>query len=164
MGEENQDEIDQIENRWSEITEIVDSYIDSIGARCRKPERIDKILNMSYDEIKRLGHEECGENAFILSQYAYYLQQEYNLHKSKFDWCELTLTYFVANYGEKSQYIKTLEKGLRLSSTNDNVRKLIKMLSYVKTVMSTLEALSYKVSSMCHAMESLQQTKRKYNG
>jgi hypothetical protein len=167
MGEENSSEMIPLEQRWEEISIMINEYLSKIGAKIKKPENIEAILCMSYDELRRLGHEECGENSFILAQYAYFIQEEYNYHKSKVDWCEYTLTYIVANYGEQSSFMnkeKKEERVSKLAFSNKSVKIIMKMLSTAKTVMQNLEGLSFKISSMADTMKNLQQSKRRING
>lgn len=162
MDEENKGEgLSPLEERWEEISGEIDNYLQKIGAKCKKPTKVEEILNLPYEDLRTLSAEECGENSFILSQYAYFLQQEYNYHKSKVDWCEVTITYAVANYGDPSTYVKPPEKAARLSFNNQAIKKVMKMQATARVMMNSLEFLSSKITSMVETLRYLQQSKRK---
>ncbi len=151
--------------RWKNITEIVNNYLTKIKAKTRNPDSIiDSILGMSYAELSKLGHEQCGEYAFMLSQHSYFLQQELNLHKSKVTWCDTTLTYITHNHKDetvsKNTFIKTPEKAAILSRYDSTVKSLLEMSVYAKIISENLESLSMRIDSMIRTLTNLQQSKR----
>lgn len=154
--------------RWKNISDIVDRYLIKIKAKTKPPDTIiDVILGMPYNELSKLGHEQCGEYAFMLSQYSYFLQQELNLHKSKIHWCEDTLRYITHNHIDetisKNTYIKTPEKAALLSGSDRSVKSLLEMSVYTKIICENLESLSMRIDSIVRTLTNLQQSKRAIN-
>ena len=149
------------ELRWEEIETNFKEYLTRINANIKQPERVDQVLSLSYNEMRALGYEECGENAYILTQQAYYLQQEFNYHKSKFDWCDSTLSYLLAKYSTDDKYVKRDDKAAKLAINNNAVQLLLKMLYTSKTYVTSLEFLSARMDKLAHSWEQLQYTKRK---
>lgn len=149
------------EVRWQEIEENLNEYLTKINAKVKQPERVEKILSIPYEDMKSLGYEECGENSYILHQQAYFLQQEFNYHKSKYDWCDSILSYMIAKYSEDDKYVKRNDKASRISLNNTAVQALLKMLYTAKTYMTSLEFLPARLEKMAGAWEQLQYTKRK---
>ena len=150
-----------IEERLEQINEEAELYLKKIGAKIKQPEHVDRILSISYDVMKSLGYEECGENAFILHQQAYFLQQELNYHKSRMDWCDSTLAYFIANYSTDDKFVKRDEKAAKLAINNTAVKSLLKMFYTAKTYVTHLERLSERTEKMANSYEQLQFSRRK---
>lgn len=149
------------EVRWEEIDKAVDEYLTKINAKVKQPERVQSILAMNYEDMQKLGYEECGANAYILNQQAYYLQQEYNYHKGKYDWCESCLAYLIARDSKENSYVKRDEKAAKLAVNNNAVQSLLKLLYTSKTYMTSLEMLSNRMDKLAHSLEQLQYSKRK---
>lgn len=158
-------ENDVFANKWEETSQVIEDYLKRIKGKSKQPEGIvDKILQLSYEELKILAHEECGEYAFILSQYSYFLQQELNYHTSKLTWCQSTLTYLTANYGnpqvKNNSFIKKEEKVALLAHSYKNIKTLIDMEVRAKIMCDSLNMLSKHIDNMIKTLLNLQQSKR----
>jgi hypothetical protein len=152
----------KFEIRWEEIEKQFKDYLSKINANVKQPDRIEKILSISYDEMQKLGYEECGENAYLLNQQACYLQQEYNSHKAKLDWCDSNLSYLIEkNYVDSGQFKKREDKAAKIAINNSGVQSLLKMLYTAKTYVTVLESMPARMSALAHSWEQLQYTKRK---
>jgi len=151
--------------RWDDISLSVNDYLEKIKCKSRQPEGVvESVLKMSYEELKRLAHEECGEYAFVLAQYGYFLQQELNYHNSKLTWCDNTLTYLTANYGPQNirsnTFIKQAEKAALLCSTYKNMKSILDMQVNAKIIVDRLASLSRHIENMTKTLLNLQQSKR----
>jgi len=167
MGDENQEQVTKFEERWKKIEDDVNIYLNSIGATSKTPSNIVDVVNIAPDVLKRLSHEECGEYSYTLAQYAYFLQQQYNFHKSKIEWVEDNLNYITANYGSYNGYVSKdtkLDNINKQAKNHPNIKILLDVLSKAKIITNNLEALSFKINKMGEAMMHLQQTKRRLNG
>ncbi len=156
------------EKRWAEIEVLINEYLTKVKAKSNGGgSLVEEIINLPYEKLKRLAHEECGEYSFILSQYAYFIQQEQNYHQSKLDWCNATLTYFSANYGEEAMknntYINREVREVKISKLAHSympVRTLNKMASTAQIMVTTLNSLSYRIGTMIECLHQIQQSKR----
>lgn len=163
QGGQHTDQQDQpLEVRQREIQAILDEYLTRINAKIKPPERVDEALNLSYTDKKNLDSEQCGEYYDLLIRQSYYLQQEMNYNKGKLDWCEGTLSYFIANYWQGDNFTKREEKGAKLAINNTAVRTLLKMLYQAKTYVTSLEKLAERMEKIAESYKNLQYTKRKY--
>ncbi len=149
-----------IDTRLTEIEAGVQDYLSRIGARIKPPERVNETLSIPYEIMKKLGYEECGENSFVLTQQAYYLQQEYNYYRSRVDWGESSMLYLIAKYSPHDSYMKNDEKAARLSTTNTAAKALLNMIVDAKVYVSALSNLSNKVEKIAEAYKQLQFSKR----
>ncbi len=149
--------------RWDEIEDALEEYLEKIGAKVNKPERVEQILNAKYDDKLKWGHEECGESASILRSHSTYLQQEYNAHRCKYDWCNQALSYLLAKYweGDDKRYFKREDKAAKLASNNTGMQALLKLMYTAQTFMTALDGISDKVAKEADSLEKLQYTKRK---
>lgn len=158
-------------SRWQEIEKITSDYLIRIKGKSRQPEGIvEKVLGLSYEELKRLTAEDCGEYSFVLAQYSYFIQQELNYHISRVKWCESTLVYITATQGSPEMIsntfgmgsISTTEyKAAKLATHNSAVKSLLQMLANARLISTTLEGLSYKIDSLSKTLINLQQSKRR---
>ncbi len=151
-----------LEARAAEIRERLDEYLTRINAKIKQPERVDEALNLSYNEKKNLDSEQCGEYFDLLVRQAYYLQQEQNYHKGKLDWCEATLSYFIANHWQGDNFTKRDEKGAKLAINNTAVKTLLKMLYEAKTYVTALDKLSDHMNNIAQSYKNLQYLKKKF--
>ena len=163
METEETKEVEQpLEIRQHEIQQLLDEYLTRINAKIKQPERVDEALNLSYSDKKNLDAEQCGEYYDLLIRQAYFLQQELNYHKGKFEWCDGTLSYFIANYWQGDNFTKRDEKGAKLAINNTAVKTLLKMLYHAKTYVTALEKLAERMEKIAESYKNLQYTKRKY--
>lgn len=151
-----------LEIRQQEIQERLDEYLNRINAKIKKPERVDEILNMESAQKLKLDAEQCGECYDILVRQAYFLQQELNYHKGKADWCDSTLSYFLANYWQGDNFVKRDDKAAKLAINNTAVKTLLKMLYEAKTYVTSLEKLSDRMNELAQSYKNLQYNKRKF--
>lgn len=149
-----------LDERLITIENGIKDYLSRIGARIKPPERVDEILSISYEVMQKLGYEECGENAFILSQQAYYLQQEYNFYKNRVDWAESSMLFLTAKYCPIDNYMKNDEKAARLAVNNTVARSLLNMIVEAKVYVSSLSNLSTKIEKIAESYKQLQFSKR----
>lgn len=151
--------------RWDEISKMIDGYLSRIKAKAKSADSVvETILGMSYVELCKLGHEQCGEYSFMLAQYSYFLQQEINFHKSKVIWCDNTIMYMTCHHGDphvmKNTYIKTPEKAAILAGHDRSVKSLLEMSVYAKIICENLESLSMRIDTIVRTLTNLQQSKR----
>lgn len=152
---------DKIDIRLKEIEERFNEYLSKVGAKIKQPTHIDKFLSITYEEMKSLTAEECDEASLLLTQQSFYLQQELNYHKSRYDWCESTLSYFIANYSTDDKFVKREDKAAKLASKNSAVKVLLRFLYESKIYVTSLEKLSELTDKIAHRYESMKYSKRK---
>ena len=160
-------ETDTIANRWEQVSLGVDEYFEKIKLKTKPPDGIlSKILEMPHAELRTLSAEECGEYAFVLSQYRIFLQKEINYHESKIRWADDNLKYFVWNSGLPvclNTYIPLDEKAAYLAKHHNNTKQLLKMQTQARVIFGNLNSMTQHLDSMTRVLLSLQQSKRGQN-
>lgn len=153
------------EVKWKEVESLINDYLTKIKAKSSGGNSlVEEVLNLPYESLKRLAHEECGEYSFILAQYSYFVQQEQNFHQSRLDWCNSLLTYLSANYGEEGVRNNTyMSKDVKISKLVYSylpVRSLNKMASTAQIMVTNLNNLSYRIGTIIECLHQIQQSKR----
>ena len=164
MGDENKEQISECEEKWQKIESDIQNYLNRIGAKSKHSPKALDILTLSYDEIKSLTAYDCGEFSFILHQFALFLQQEYNFHKSKIEWADNNIGYIFSNTYPSSGFISKeskLQHMNKLAGTNNNMKLLLNLKSKASVVCTNLEAISFKVGKLADSLENLQKMKGK---
>lgn len=148
--------------RWNELNNILDEYEKSIQLKLKINNDIEEVLNLSRAELQSASAEECGENSYLLAQYAAYIQKEYNRHSAKYKWATQVSEIYIAKrakeYGDK--YTKFEEKCARVLENDSYAQSLINLKIKAETRMEDLSFLATRINTMGSMLEELQKTKR----
>lgn len=151
-----------VESRLKEISKKIDAYYDSISMKIIPNEGIETYLQMNQTALRSLSATECGEISFILSQYALFLQKQYNFQKMQHDWASSSLHYLAAQEGKNyGKYTKYEEKVAAFSAENSYGMKLNSVMVETREYMNSLEFMATRVNQMATCLIELQQSKRR---
>lgn len=150
-----------VEERWSEIREKIDNYYDSISLKIKPSPNIEKILNYSEEDIKLLTSEECCERAYILKQYALYLQKQLNFYSSQVAFASNKLSYLIGKHGKDygDKYTKFEQLKLTIIANNTFAKALYDMELDASIRLKTLYDTANIVRDMAKSLESMQYLK-----
>ena len=122
----------------------------------------DKALSLKQEDLKNMSAEECGQYTYILAQYAFFLQKEYNRENAKFKWASHNLNIVVGkqygNYGDK--YTKHEIKVAMVVNENEFAKKLNEIILNATLRITELDFVSSRVATMSSILGELQKTKR----
>lgn len=116
-----------------ETNEMLDDYERSLGIpRMTIGSKIEDYLNLTREEIKKLSPEDCGEIAYIVARYAYYLQDKHNRQIANMNRAEANIKIIIADkidqytgYGyeeKKNKAIKDNELAMKLEYVRVNAK------------------------------------------
>ncbi len=78
------------EERLKWLNDQLDKFEQSIGLPVYVSSNEDyrKYLNLSNEQLRELTSEECREGAYLLSDYAYHVNKQFNRENARAGWCE----------------------------------------------------------------------------
>jgi|ETNvirenome_6_85_1030632.scaffolds.fasta_scaffold71466_2 hypothetical protein len=153
----------KIESQWNEIDQLLNDYDERLCLKhiTHSPE-VEKILTISYVELKALSAERCGECAVLLAQYGIFVQKEINRQTAKMKWAEKGIHIMAAKYGKNySQYMKFEEKQATIISDNSAAFKLHKLKQISQAIVDELSYITSRINTMGQSFIELQNTKRR---
>lgn len=153
-------------DRLAEFEQILNEYTQGIGINgIQYNAEVNDVLSLTREQLRGMHPEDCGELAFILSQYAVFIQKEQNRQRARVDWAEREISYLIAleqskYYGGDTKYVKydllraTIIKGNSAAQALDNIVR------HAKARHVELDKVSSNINLMSKALIELQQTKR----
>lgn len=150
----------------SDFEKILDEYIGKIGLGDIKyqPVEVQKILDMSYEDITRLTEDECAAHYFVLSKFAFYIRKEQNRQNVRVNWAKTKLAGIFAKEGSKygDSYVKYEVKLGGLCNENSTAKILSDIILYAGARSTELEQLAEHINTISKSLNDNRQTKRKY--
>jgi len=149
------------------INNIIDSQNSRVGLKnyIYNPE-VDTILGLDSSQLKNISAAKCGEYAFILSQFALYVQLESNKYKIISDWCENSINRLLSkeynNYGDKWTPYE-VKKGMFING-NDTGKKLIDVKKEYATKLEAWSNIANSIKFMSDKLTELQRSKKRDYG
>jgi len=145
------------------VTRLLERYPAKLGLGVLRPSNeVERFLNMTTMEIRRMDAEECGEASVILNQAGTYIQLALNRLRADIDWCNKYIDWLVAKtiaqYGGK--YTPFEYRRLLASKDNDVAIKLHKIASDAELQAKCIEYLPNQLRATSKSFSDLQQTKR----
>lgn len=142
---------------WADIEKGIKEYYNSISLKIKPSPNIEAILNYTQEELRSLSKEECSENAYLLKQYALYIQKEMNRHHVKANWASARLNYIIGKdggeYGDK--YTKFEQLKLIVVAKNTYAKALYDMELTALTYYKSLYDSSNIIQNMARTLEGL---------
>lgn len=162
MSGESESQGNKAEDRLAEVNRILEDYLKARGLVARPNPEVEQILNLTKDDLDKLSPEDCGSMAYILSQTAYNIQVELNMHNMRIRWATKNLDYIAApylnNYGDKyTPYPVRRDLFIRENSMG---QALFKISTMAQQYVDVLDNLANRLYMMTKTLLELQQTKR----
>ena len=115
-------------NQYSidDFIDAIENYINGEGViSCRVNPEAEAAINLTSEEIKTLGSDECLRHAYVLYQYCNYVQGIFNKHLTKLKWAEEHLSKIVSSQAAQfDKYMKWEQKRHSVIQNDDFARKL----------------------------------------
>ena len=157
----------QVEDSLAKLQQVINNQNAKVGLRdyIYNPE-VDDILGLDVGQLRCLSAIQCGEYAFILSQFALYIQLETNKFKIINDWCDNAISRLLAkeytNYGDKFTPYEA-KKNMFING-NDMAKKIIEIKKNYNTKLETWFNISNLVKFMSDRLTELQRSKKRDYG
>jgi cytochrome c biogenesis factor len=124
---------------------------------------VDIFINMSKEEMRRLTPEEACEAGIILTRYAAFIQDAYNIETGRIHWIDneirRTITQEMKQYAVRYQ---TFEERKQLAVMgNDYTAELDKLRMWAQATADRLSFMSNRIEMVAKAYMALAQIKRK---
>lgn len=155
--------MNDLSSRQKQIIKHLNDYLQQLGLNISKSKESEKILQFNRDNLRKLTSEECTENAYLLYQYAIFIQRELNKHKSLQMWAirllDKELGVVLPQQGNK--YTKFEEKRLlALNSGNNYIEELDKLIREYGLYIDNLYNLTRYIEKMASTLEQLSWEKK----
>lgn len=156
-----------VEVNMKYLNNIIDSQNNKVGLKnyIYNPE-VDTILALNSLQLEKLSPTQCGEYAFILSQFALYVQLESNKYKIISDWCDNSINRLLSkeynNYGDKWTPYE-VKKGMFING-NDTGKKLIDIKKEYTTKLEAWNNIANTIKFMSDKLTELQRSKKREYG
>ena len=119
-------------------------------------------LNMTRDEIEKLGPEDCAQISYRLSQFGFYLQRSLNREIARHNWSEESIKEAIADEINNYKGYGYIEKSLQAIKHNDKASALNNIKKYAKQRMDRLSYLANSIKNLSDILLSIQKTKVKH--
>ena len=162
MDQENP--LSKAESDVQKLIEKMNEYLDSHGLKTNSYNVVvEKYLHLTPDQLNKMGADECGEAAYLLTQYSEYLQREVNQQQAIQDWAEKYIDSLVISkldqYGDG--FVKYEYKRACAIRENPLAKDLSKISMKAQNHLTSLRDLPYKIEKRADRLSALQATKRK---
>ena len=150
-------------DRLKEYEAVLDQYTVKIGiAHIMYNTEANEIMLYDADMLRGMSHEQCGEGAFILSNYATFIQMEYNRHKARVRWANTELMRIIAGTGDRygDSYTKFELRKANCMNDDSSAQVLGSIIKHAEGRAIQLEGICDGIRDMARYLNSLQQTKR----
>lgn len=148
--------------RLKEYESVLDQYNVKIGvAHILYHTEVNAIMLYNGDELRGLSAEECGEGAFILSNYAAFIQMEYNRQKARVEWAETELTKIIGSTGDRygDGYTKYELRKARCIADDSSAKVLGDIIRHAGGRAIQLEGIADGLRDMARYLNGLQFSK-----
>ena len=141
---------------------ILDGYNDTTGiSKIVHNTQVADFATLTHHEIIAFDAEQCSEIAYILSQYASYLQREKNRQTSRIIWAESEMSYLIGKNADNfDKFTKFELMRAKLIVANSAAAVLHEILKHAKSRQSELDQMSYTMNNMAKYMNDLAYAKR----
>lgn len=153
------------EERLEDFHKILKTYTDNIGLKnIGYNSDVDILLKLNKKQLNALSIEDCAEGAFILSQYALFVQKEYNKQKVRIIWANKHLDRIVANhegnYSGGQKFIKYELLRQKVINGDSAATALDGIVVHATARATELEDLNHNISNMARYLSQLERIKR----
>lgn len=123
-----------------------------------------RLLNIPPDELKRMNSIECAEAAFILEQYALYLQRAVNSAQSRANWAEARINRLVGNILHQQPGYNHQERRIQAICIDDAARETEAIRADAQLKADRIAYIAGRVSTLSNRMSELGYRKVVRNG
>jgi hypothetical protein len=163
MTSENVSKTQQTEERRQKMLRLAEDYSLKLGLGKLQPTNdVEKYLNLTQPELRRMTAEDCGEAAYFISRAMTYIQLETNKVQADINWCEQYMHWLIASviHTVGGQYTPFEYKRLLAIKQNDVAMELQKIIVAGKVRLDTMAFVTTQLRGLLTTFEGLQQTKR----
>lgn len=152
-----------LKEQLANLDQILDEYEKSHGFTIRNENNIEKYLNLSIDELRKMTNSEIGEAAYSLSRYSVYIQKQHNIETVRMNWAEHRIKKIISKELIQYKNVYSYEERKQLAIANNDVAvKLDDIRNYAKARSDRIAFISSKINEMAKYLIELQKARRSY--
>jgi hypothetical protein len=154
---------DQV-NEWDKI---LDEYENTLGlgtyqTNAFQEEELGKYLSMTRDELEKTTPDVCGEIAYRLGQFSFYIQRSINREISRVNWADESIKETISDEINSYKGYGYIEKAYQAIKHNEKAQALQKIKKYAKQRSDRLQYLANSLKHLSDIMLSIQKAKVKH--
>ena len=148
------------------VDELLKEYESRLGIKeleHKNADLIEKYIQASPDEIRKMSPDDCIEAAIILSQYSWFMQRAYNQELTNVNWAEAKLKKLLATEGSKYRAPSADERRYLCIVDNEYAGKLEQLRGGSQARADRINFLSNRADAVAKMYVEAQYTKRSKN-
>jgi len=146
------------EDHLKKVQDLLNEYENHLGIKnlLIDQDEVASIIGMKRSYLSKLSKTDCGECAFMLSQYALFLQKELNKETAVLEWVETNLNHVTGKYMGQQGGATLDERRSAVITENSYARDLFKLRNRVRLKTNSLNFLSQKIQYMSNVLLNIQ--------
>lgn len=160
-------EIEDIKSYMAKVDNLLDDYTSTVGINYGSfihENDTNRFLNLGIIEMNRLSAEDLLQGAYLISQYALYIQKEIGRENAHLSYAKNLLDLEVAKYSNNYKGYSYTERCMQAIKENSYLDKLYKVTRWAKARIDRLEWTPKQLIDLSDKLKSLAYAKQKnYN-
>ena len=157
-------EIQNAKAAMDKVQEALDSYERSLGllhTNSVDEAEINGYFTMAKNDIEQMDPISANCISVRLHQFAFYIQRQFNLEQSRYNWSIAEINRYSADKLENigGQYCKYETKIYLLCSQDEYIDKLVKIRNYAQLRLDRLTYLSSSIKNLADCFSNYSRTK-----
>lgn len=153
--------MDNIDFKLEEQAAFLDKWENDIGIKTISvPPDIDYALSLTYNQLEKLTPEQCAHYAYVLSEYALYIQKLNNRESAKYKSINHEIGKLVAPKLSQYEYISHEMKVHLIAKENTVVEGLFKRLNLQEQKLERLSFVSSHIKHLSDALNNVHRAKK----
>jgi hypothetical protein len=147
---------------------ILDEYENSLGLgkyiaqnSYLTESELQQYLSMNREALEKLSPEDCGNIAYRLGQYAFFIQRTINREIARYNWADETIKETIADEINNYKGYGYVEKAGQAIKHNDKATSLNNIKKYAKQRTDRLSYLANSIKNLSDIILSIQRNKVK---
>jgi hypothetical protein len=150
-----------------EWDKVLDEYENTLGlgtynSNAFQESELNGYLNMTRDELEKTTPEVCGEIAYRLGQFSFFVQRSINREISRVNWADESIKETIADEINSYKGYGYIEKSYQAIKHNEKAQALQKIKKYAQQRSNRLQYLANSIKHLSDIMLSIQKAKVKH--
>jgi hypothetical protein len=124
-------------------------------------DELNNYLTMDRKSLESLSPEDCGQIAYRLGQYAFYIQRTINRETARYNWADETIKEVIADELNNYKGYGYVEKSIQAIKHNDKAEALNAIKKYAKQRTDRLLYIATSIKNLSDILLSIQRNKIK---
>lgn len=154
-------------DKVKEWDDILDEYETSVGLPAYSNNQfsnaeLEHYFSMDRKVLETMTPQDCGEIAYRLGQFSFYVQRSINRELARVNWCEENIKEVIADEINTYKGYGYLEKSIQAIKHNDSANALNKIKKYAKMRSDRLQYIANSIKNLSDILLNIQRSKLKH--